>query len=282
MKKITFLFSLLLLASCNNFGELKLISNLSKNLEEVSGTEFISNSKLIWMLNDGGNKSKIYGVSKKGKIVKVLTVKAKNNDWEDLASDEKGNLYIGDFGNNESRRKNLVILKIKNKDLSNSKKVDVEKIKFYYPNQSTFPPKKKQLFFDAESFFYYNNSLYIFTKSRVKSKFGKTSLYRVPATKGNHKAEFISDFSNCEAMDCWITSADISKDGSKVALLSPSSVLIFSDFKKDDFLSGKLTKIPFNSNSQKEGITFKDNNTLLITDEKAHGVGGCFYELKIN
>ena len=48
------------------------------------------------------------------------------------------------------------------------------------------------------------------------------------------------------------------------------------------FLSGRLTRIPFNYNSQKEGITFKDNNTLLITDEKAHGVGGGFYELKIN
>ena len=128
------------------------------------------------MLNDGGNKSKIYGVSNKCKIIKTLTVKAKNNDWEDLASDEKGNLYIGDFGNNESKRKNLVILKVKHKDLSNSKKIDVEKIKFYYPNQSKFPPKKKQLFYDSESFFYYNNSLYIFTKSRVKSKFGKTTV----------------------------------------------------------------------------------------------------------
>ena len=282
MKKIAFLFCLLVIISCTDFGELKLISNLSKHLEEVSGTEVVSNSKLIWMLNDGGNKSKIYGVSKKGKIVKVLTVKAKNNDWEDLTSDEKGNLYIGDFGNNKSRRKNLVILKVKNKDLSNSKKVDVEKIRFYYPNQTNFPPKKKQFFFDAESFFYYKNSFYIFTKSRVKSKFGTTSLYRIPAIKGNHKAEFISNFSNCEAMNCWITSADISNDGKKVALLSPSSVLIFSEYKKDDFLSGKLTKIPFNYNSQKEGITFKDNNTLLITDEKAHGVGGGFYELKIN
>ena len=282
MKKIILLFCFLLSVSCTNFGELKLISNLSKNLEEVSGTEVVSKSKLIWMLNDGGNKSKIYGVSKKGKIVKSLTVKAKNNDWEDLASDEKGNLYIGDFGNNESRRKNLVILKVKNKDLSNSKKVAVEKIKFYYPNQSKFPPKRKQLFFDSESFFYYNNSLYIFTKSRVKTKFGKTSLYKIPATKGNHKAEFISDFNNCDEMDCWITSADISDDGGKVALLSPSYVLIFSNFKKDDFLSGKVTKIPLSFNSQKEGITFKDNNTLLITDEKAHGVGGSFYELKID
>ena len=282
MKKIRLLFCFSLSFSCTNFGELKLISNLSKNLEEVSGTEVVSKSKLIWMLNDGGNKSKIYGVSKKGKIVKSLTVKAKNNDWEDLASDEKGNLYIGDFGNNESRRKNLVILKVKNKDLSNSKKVAVEKIKFYYPNQSKFPPKRKQLFFDSESFFYYNNSLYIFTKSRVKTKFGKTSLYKIPATKGNHKAEFISDFNNCDEMDCWITSADISDDGSKVALLSPSYVLIFSNFKKDDFLSGKVTRIPLSFNSQKEGITFKDNNTLLITDEKAHGVGGSFYELKID
>jgi hypothetical protein len=259
-----------------------LISNLSKSLEEVSGTEVVSNSKLIWMLNDRGNKSKIYGVSKKGKIVKVIKVNAKNNDWEDLTSDEKGNLYIGDFGNNESRRKNLAILKVNAKDLLSSKKVEVEKIRFYYPNQTNFPPKRKQLFFDAESFFYHKNSFYIFTKSRVKSKFGKTALYKIPATKGNHKAEFISDFNSCDEMNCWITSADISNDGKKVALLSPSSVLIFSDYNKDDFLSGKLTKIPFNYNSQKEGVAFKNNNTLLITDEKSHGVGGGFYELKIN
>ena len=282
MKKIFFLLSVLCLFSCTNFGELTLISNLSKSLEEVSGTEVVSNSKLIWMLNDRGNKSKIYGVSKKGKIVKVIKVNAKNNDWEDLTSDEKGNLYIGDFGNNESRRKNLAILKVNAKDLLSSKKVEVEKIRFYYPNQTNFPPKRKQLFFDAESFFYHKNSFYIFTKSRVKSKFGKTALYKIPATKGNHKAEFISDFNSCDEMNCWITSADISNDGKKVALLSPSSVLIFSDYNKDDFLSGKLTKIPFNYNSQKEGVTFKNNNTLLITDEKSHGVGGCLYELKIN
>ena len=282
MKKIFFLLSVLCLLSCTNLGKLKLISDLSKTLEEVSGTEVVLNSKLIWMLNDGGNKSKIYGVSKKGKIVKVLKVNAKNNDWEDLTSDKEGNLYIGDFGNNESRRKNLAILKVNLKDLSSSKKVEVEKIRFYYPNQTNFPPKTKKLFFDAESFFYHKNSFYIFTKSRVKSNFGKTGLYRIPATKGNHKAEFISDFNSCEGMNCWITSADISNDGKKVALLSPSCVLIFSEYKKDDFFSGRLTRIPFNYNSQKEGITFKVNNTLLITDEKAHGVGGGFYELKIN
>jgi hypothetical protein len=281
LKAITFLFSLLFLISCQNFEELTLLSGLPNELKEVSGTETVAGSKLTWMLNDGGNKSKIYGVSNKGKIVKEVRIKSNNNDWEDLASDEKGNLYIGDFGNNESKRKNLSILKVKHKDLESSKKVEVEKIKFYYDRQTKYPPKRKQLFFDAESFFYFNNSFYIFTKSRVKNKFGKTSLYKIPAKKGNHKAKFIADFNNGIAMDSWITSADISDDGKKVVLLSPSSILIFTDFKGDNFLSGKLTKMPLNYTSQKEGITFNDNKTLLITDEKAHSAGGNFYKLKI-
>lgn len=281
MKKCFLLF-LFICLSCNDFGSLKLISNLSKNLEEVSGTEIVEKSKLIWMLNDGGNKSKIYGVSKKGKIIRDISIKAKNNDWEDLTSDENGNLYIGDFGNNYSKRKNLAILKIKHKDLSSSKKVHVEKIKFYYPNQSKFPPKKKKLYFDSEAFFYYKNAFYIFTKSRVKDKFGKTSLYKVPAKKGNHEAEFISEFDNGKTMDSWVTSADISKDGSKVALLTPASVLIFTNYKSDNFLSGDVKKIALKQISQKEGVAFKNKNTLLITDEKAHGVGGNFYELSIN
>ncbi|WP_299062687.1 hypothetical protein [uncultured Polaribacter sp.] len=281
IKKIAVIFSFLLCVSCQNFGKLQLIASLPNDLEEVSGTEIVAKSDLIWMLNDSGNKSKIYGVTQKGKIKKELTIKAKNNDWEDLTSDDKGNIYIGDFGNNECKRKNLVILKVKHKDVSKSKKIAVDKIKFYYPNQTKFPPKKKQYYYDAESFFYFNNFFYIFTKSRVKSKFGKTSLYKIPAVKGNHKAVFISEFNHCKEMDCWITSADISQDGSKVALLSPSSVLVFSDYKNDDFLSGKVTEITLNHTSQKEGITFKTNDVLLITDEKAHGVGGNFYELKI-
>ena len=60
------------------------------------------------------------------------------------------------------------------------------------------------------------------------------------------------------------------------------NVLIFSDFKGDNFLSGNVQKIEFDYLSQKEGITFKDNNTLLITDEKSGGTGGNLYELKFN
>ena len=137
------------------------------------------------------------------------------------------------------------------------------------------------MYFDCEAFFHYNDSLYLFTKSRVKNDFGKTHLYKIPAKKGNHTAEFISSFSSCTDLLCWVTSADISLDGKQVALLTQKSVLIFSNFTSDDFFNGTVKSYDFNFESQKEGVCFKDKNTLYITDEKSHGAGGNLYELKL-
>ncbi|QOD60190.1 hypothetical protein H9I45_12680 [Polaribacter haliotis] len=280
LKKISFVFSFLLLMSCQNFGQLKMLADLPKDLKEVSGTEIVAKSDLIWMINDGGNKPELFGLNEKGKIIKEIYIKAKNHDWEDLTSDEKGNIYIGDFGNNLNRRKNLSIIIVEQNELD-EKNAEVDEIEFEYPNQTKFPPKKKNKFFDTEGFFYFKKSLYIFTKSRVKGNYGKTTMYKIPAKKGKYVAEIVGEFENCSSLECWITSADISEDGKKVALLSQKNVLIFTDFKEDNFLSGKVQKIELTHRSQKEGITFKDNNTLLITDEKAHGAGGNLYELKI-
>jgi len=278
IKKSSFLVLLFLLNSCSGHGQLDLIADLPNVLKEVSGTETVKNSELIWMLNDGGNSNKIYGLTTKGKLKKEIVINAKNNDWEDLTSDDNGNLYIGDFGNNHNVRKNLAILKINIENLSVSKNVNIERIRFFYPEQKKFPPKKKQLYFDTESFFFYNDSLYLFTKSRVKGDYGKTSLYKIPATVGNHAATFISEFSSCDDLKCSITSAAINNDKKKVVLLSGSTLLLFTNFEGDDFFSGKVTQLPLNHTSQKEGVCFKNNNTLYITDEYSHGKGGNLYE----
>ena len=273
---------LILSASCEN-ANIKFLAELPKSLDEVSGTETTVNSDYIWMLNDGGNSPKLYGVSAKGNIKEEIKIDAKNNDWEDLTSDEEGNLYIGDFGNNDSKRKNLSILKVKKKALNDKGKVDIDRISFSYPNQEKFPPKNKNLYFDCEAFFYHKNNFYLFTKSRVKNDFGKTSLYKVPAKKGKHVAELLGTFDTCSDMDCWITSADISSNGKSMVLLSPKSVWLFTDFENDNFFNGTATEIPINGRiSQKESICFKDNNTLYITDEKAHGSDGNLYEFNLN
>lgn len=267
--------------SCTNYGQLKMISDLPKTLKEVSGNELSNDQQFVWMLNDSGNKARLYGVSFQGKIIKELKIDAKNNDWEDITKDDQGNIYLGDFGNNANKRENLKILKISHKDTEN-KEVTVEKIKFEYPEQKDFPPKKKKRFFDAEAFFYWNNHFYIFTKSRVANAYGITFLYKVPAnSKKKHKAERLAAFENCSGNACWITAAAISPNKTKVALLSQENVIIFSNFSEDDFFSGTQQVFPFHVSTQKEGICFKDNNTLLITDEYSKGSGGNLYELVI-
>ncbi|WP_299016369.1 hypothetical protein [uncultured Polaribacter sp.] len=280
MKNVLFIFVFTIFVGCQNFGQLRLLADLPKKLEEVSGIEIVPNSSLIWMINDSGNKPELYGLNKRGKIKKEINIIAKNHDWEDLTSDENGTIYIGDFGNNDNSRKNLSIIIVEQNELD-EKNAEVDEIEFEYPDQNQFPPKKAKRYFDAEAFFYFKSYLYIFTKSRVKDNFGKTTLYKVPAQKGEFVAEKVAEFESCAAMECWITSADISTDGKKVVLLSQKSILVFTDFKADNFFSGKVKVVDLEHVSQKESITFKDNNTVLITDERAYGAGGNLYEIKL-
>lgn len=278
MKKALIFSLFFFLVSCENYGQLTLVSDLSNSLKEVSGNEIIADSDLIWMINDSGNKPEIFGVNLQGKIEKVVKVDAKNHDWEDLTSDEKGNLYIGDFGNNNQKRKKLSILKITNEDLLNHEEVAVEKINFEYPKLKG----EKKTSFDAEAFFYHQNYFYIFTKSRKKKSLGKTLLFKIPNKKGKHVAEFISEFEFCNDVNCRITSADISSDGKRIVLLNHTSVFVLTGFKNDDFFSGKMNETSLNHTSQKEGICFKDNNTLLITDEFSKYSKGNLYSFLIN
>ena len=273
MKKIILLS--LVLVSCTYYGQLTLVANLSNSLKEVSGNEIIANSELIWMLNDSGNKPELFGVNQLGKIEKVVAVNAKNHDWEDLTSDDEGNLYIGDFGNNAGKRKKLHILKITNQDVLQKKEVEVEKITFSYPK---IKGKKKKDSYDAEGFFYFEGYFYVFTKSRKKKNLGKTLLFKVPNAKGEHIASFVSKhtFNNSR-----ITAADISKDKKKVVLLSHKSVFVITKFKSDDFFLGKLKEQPLKHTSQKEGICFKDDKTVFITDEYSMYTKGNLYAFSI-
>ena len=238
MRKLIALIYISLL-SCDT-GNLTVIADLPRSLNEASGLEKTSHSDLLWMINDGGNKPVLYGLDTLGTIKKHIKIKAKNRDWEDLAADDTGNIYIGDFGNNSNDSKNLSILIINNKDLDTAKAITPKKISFTYPEQKKFPPKKKKRHFDCESFFYFNDSLYLFTKSRSSSDKGRTNLYQVPAKPGKYEAKYISSFSTCDDSGCWVTSADINDKKDQIVLLTEHSAFIFSDFKENDFLMEML------------------------------------------
>lgn len=109
----------------------------------------------------------------------------------------------------------------------------------------------------------------MFTKNRSKGFDGTTLIYKIPNKEGTHKAQLLGKYkTGADYNDSAITGAAISPDSSKFVLLSHSKVWLFEYFKDDDILNGKISILELNHYSQKEAVCFKDNNTLLIVDEK--------------
>ncbi len=281
--KLVFSFLLIgLFSSCSNYGQLTYITELPKKLDENSGIVFQKDGTL-WVVEDNGNQDKIYKVNFKGQLIDERKIsKAKNHDWEDLAKDEEGNLYIGDFGNNSNDRKNLVIYKIPNPDENPSEKLEAEAIRFRYPEQKKFPPKKEKRNFDAEAFFYAKDHLYIITKNRSRPFTGEAFVYRIPARKGNYEATLLGSFIPCKEENiCVVTAADISPNGNKIALLGYGMLWVFTDYNLDDFTKGRLSSIDLGATTQLESICFQNDSTLLISDERSHGTGRNLYSFKL-
>lgn len=271
-----------ILLGCANSGKLTFITKLPKKLGENSGIVTMKDSTL-WLVEDRGNDDDIYKVDFNGNLLKDLNVNnAKNHDWEDLTKDKEGNIYIGDFGNNSNKRKDLVIYKIPNPEFETGKKIDAEKIKFSYPEQKDFPPVVAELNYDAEAFFYHKDFLYVITKNRTIPFSGEAFIYKIPARSGEHSAELVGKFITCKQdVICQVTAADISQDGSTIAILGYGKLFLFTDFKWDDFSKGKMKTINLGVTTQLESICFVNNETLLLSDEERGNTGGNLYALKL-
>lgn len=282
MNRLFLTTTAIMLLSCNtNNIILKNIAHFPTSLKEVSGIAFKNN--LIYTIEDHGNENEITVLDLAAKIQKTITLNnTENKDWEDLTFDTKGNLYIGDFGNNDNDRQDLAIYKINHPDLNGETANVASTITFEYPEQMEFPPKKKDLMFDVEGFFEFKNNFYLFTKNRSKGFDGSSYVYKIPNVAGHHKAELIKTIKTCsDYQNCAITSAAISPDQSKFVILSHSKIWLFENFSSDNIASGRMKEIDLQHFSQKEAVTFKDNKTLLIADERDKKTGGNLYEFDL-
>ncbi|HLV38642.1 MAG TPA: hypothetical protein VKY47_04280 [Xanthomarina sp.] len=265
-KTIFILLFILMFSSCNK-GGLNKIASFPLSLKEASAAEKILGSSLIWTIEDSRNGNILYGVNENGKLIKEIEISnAQNIDWEDLTSDSLGNIYIGDFGNNKKERDHFTIYKVPSPEHVGNKTV-ADVITFQ------LPPNTKPL--DFEAFFIYKSHFYIINKKNKETMF-----FKVPTALGNHTAEYVCSF-NLENNPQKISSADISKDGKTIVLLNKNTIWKITDFNTDNFCSATIESIALNHISQKEGICFKDENTVYITDERIWFIGGNIYTFKI-
>ncbi|HHE38937.1 MAG TPA: hypothetical protein ENL20_10250 [Candidatus Cloacimonetes bacterium] len=253
----------------------------SFDYEEIDESSAIIKSRIwenvYWTLNDSGDEARIFPFNHDGKVLRANWYKeeagvyipdAVNVDWEDMTTDDQGNIYIGACGNNDNIRRDLAIYIIKDPFPASTSKTRVfQTIDFYYPEQTEFPANPNN--FDCEAIFWAKGKLYLLTKHRADSK---TCLYRFDEME-LFKNNPITKLGSFE-IGGMVTSAEASNDGKKLAVLTYNSVWLFES-ETDDYFNGKISILPIKA-KQCEAICFDDDETLLITNEQME-----IFELKI-
>ncbi len=259
-----------LLSACKPWNYQRL-AKLPPSLEEASGLYVQQDT--CWWHNDSGGAARIYATNLKGELLDSVTIPgAKNVDWEEMTTDDQGNFYLCDMGNNRNARQDLVIYK-----WQKGMKV-AQQIKFSYPDQKAFPPPQSQWNFDAEGCFWYGDSLYIFSKNRSGDGNYYSKLYALPDQPGEYVATLKDSISFGDRV---ITGAAINAEGTKIALIAydyrrdkfwplKSSLLIIEGFSSRNFLRGTISRQevpPSKLGRQYETIDFYRDGSLIIASE---------------
>ena len=236
----------------------------SRDIDESSGIVMSRQYPgVFWTHNDSGDLSRLFAVRANGQLVARVRVKgAKNIDWEDIANDDQGHLFICDIGNNMNRRSELTIYVIDepNPFTQTSARL-IRRVDYRYPDQSRFPDLEK-FNFDAEACFWGNGSLYILTKHRSDPH---TKLYKLNlfSRESLQTPTLIAEYD----IGGMVTGADLSPDGRRLAVLTYKKIHLFDKPSDDDnYLAGRHKEINIKF-GQAEGICF-DGQTLMITNEE--------------
>ena len=243
-------------------------AELPKEVNETSGLLF--NKGRLWTHNDSGGKPILYGLDTTTfEVVQTITLKnAKNKDWEDVCTDGE-RVYVGDFGNNKGKRKNLRIYTFPLKDIPETGNVivAVDSICFSFADQTCFDYKTHQHDFDCEAMFATNDYLYLLSKGWAT---GTTRLYRLSKTPGIQVAEVVNGF-NSQGL---VTGADYDRDHGILVIVGyvsktwlPFLYLIYDFDEMGTNLPNRRFELHNYLGTQTEGICFYDNGRCYLSAE---------------
>ena len=184
---------------------------------------------VFWTHNDSGDSARFFAIDASGNVLAEFAVDgASHEDWEDIAIDDDGFLYLGDVGNNSNDRDDLVVYRVAEPDpAAGDGHVGVERrLRFAYADQGELGDRGR-MNFDSEAIFSRAGQVYIFTKHRSDTA---TQLYRLdPEVSALQQLEPIARFDLGGEIEGFLgntTAADLSPDGSRLALLTYRGVFL--------------------------------------------------------
>ena len=251
--------------SCRAVGQLMSVSDLP----EASGVAASRKAPgQLWLHNDSGQPA-LFAVMADGTARgRVRVYGAGVRDWEDIdvgPCPQGSCMYIGDIGDNNAKRRDVVIYRVAEPDPGAGTSAPSESMRLTYPDGPT----------DAEAFFVLPNSnLFIITKGER----GAAVLYRVPEFRDGTTAQLVRVATVVDAEGSSnaavaranrITSATASRDGRWVALRTLHAVMFYA---ADEFTAGNIREVlRFDVSAlreiQGEGVAFGEDGTVWLSSE---------------
>jgi hypothetical protein len=172
---------------------------------------------VFWTHNDGGGPKKqvLYAIDRDGKTRAAFPVIGVTfHDWEDIAIDAAGHLYLGDIGNNDSKEDTLAVYEIDEPDpTSNAGSLTpIRAWKLKFPNAP----------FDCESLFVWKDYGYVISKVFDGAR-AQVFRFRLENTNGPQTLELVAT----TKIESPVTGADISADGNLLGLVSKAGAYVF-------------------------------------------------------
>ncbi|MGZ4785991.1 MAG: PE family protein, partial [Acidimicrobiales bacterium] len=199
-------------------------------LDEASGIAASRRNPGVWWVHDdSGDTARFFGLSDTGQVVATVDVDgATAVDWEDIAvgppaTDAGETLYLGDIGDNGRSRSNVTVYRTTEPAVDRSTPgatahLRADTLTLTYPDG---PHDAEALMVDPRS-----GDLVIVTKDWTLA--GRSQVFRAPADRPAGSTTVLEQVATLDLpIATLVTGADISPDGSLVALRSYAGVALY-------------------------------------------------------
>lgn len=212
---------------------------------------------VFWTHNDKGNPSAIYAIDHKGVLLAEYEVAIPNTDFEDIATDGDGKLYLGNIGNNGAKRTTLEVHRLSEPHPAHAaqggSRLQVEKTwRLRFPSSA----------FDCESLVIHNGSGYVISKLFTGEP---AAIYRFPLDgDGDVVLEKVVEI----PVKAPVTAADLSADGRALAVLSAAGLHLFTvdgDIARAKDAKPEEIALP---DGKLEGVCFTADGILMTAESR--------------